>query len=644
MLFKLSPNMVYLIRSNNSYHLISYSGPCLSRDITEPATWFSVFLCFIRMSANNHVFVAWEERIISKEKGNRVVHYYLNESNGNSVIAVVGTEKSLRHMIYVVSEDFVIYYGCTRTVRAGAKWRARRDVVEWLTSIVSRGQPISTTPDPQTLCSKQSLVSSGIAMASFSNRSSRQGDEVIQVSRKLNVRNPNTEWKGDAWICSKQLKHYPGFCRNGTEIAVLSFVLIMGEEGSRYLGYLEDLYEDKHGKKIVNVQWFQFEEEIIDMIPHVNAHPREVFITPHKQEISVECVDSLAAVLTPNHFQKCLAHFMQVFPLGIFMCHKEFKNDKVKPFSVSKLRGYYNQPILSHLDSSFSRTRNEGHKLSEEAAKCWPPIPRLKIKMSSKEPICIDLVEPEAQLQVQSKVNANIELLCQDSGMRGCWFRCKILQSLEKCMKVLYYDVLDVDGPAKLEEWYPASRVAAPDSLGMRCEGRLTVRPWPSEEDSSGSYFVVGAAVDAWWSDGWWEGVVIGCDTIQPDNLQVYFPGENKFMTIPRKKTRTSRDWVDNKWVDIKPKRDILTFLSPTVIPVVNLPSFPTSPSCKPNFKALTSSKCKGSEDDKLVLPDSVTSIGAKRLNMRNRLVIKDDEDRVHTLAHAAIKGKAVKK
>lgn len=75
-----------------------------------------------------------------------------------------------------------------------------------------------------------------------------------------------------------------------------------------------------------------------------------------------------------------------------------------------------------------------------------------------------------------------------------------------------------------IQEWYPASRVAAPDRLGMRCEGRLTVRPWPSEEDSSGSPFVVGAAVDAWWSDGWWEGVVIGCGTIQPDNHQVYFP------------------------------------------------------------------------------------------------------------------------
>lgn len=91
-------------------------------------TYDLLFFSFIRMSANNHVFVEWEERIISKERGYRVVHYYLNESNGNSVLAIVGIEKSLRHMIYVLSEDFVINYGCTITVRAGTKWRARRDV------------------------------------------------------------------------------------------------------------------------------------------------------------------------------------------------------------------------------------------------------------------------------------------------------------------------------------------------------------------------------------------------------------------------------------------------------------------------------------------------------------------------------------
>nr|XP_027089503.1 uncharacterized protein LOC113710599 [Coffea arabica] len=89
------------------------------------------------MVLNDQVFVAWEERIISQEKGNRVVHYYLQQSSEDTVLAVVGTERSIRHMTYVVSKGFVDAYGFTGIVTAGTKWRARRDVVEWLTKLVS---------------------------------------------------------------------------------------------------------------------------------------------------------------------------------------------------------------------------------------------------------------------------------------------------------------------------------------------------------------------------------------------------------------------------------------------------------------------------------------------------------------------------
>lgn len=66
--------------------------------------------------------------------------------------------------------------------------------------------------------------------------------------------------------------------------------------------------------------------------------------------------------------------------------------------------------------------------------------------------------------------------------------------------------------------------MAAPDKLGIRCSGRLTVRPFPPE-DSKQCTFKVGAAVDAWWSDGWWEGVVTRVGISGKDSLQVYLPG-----------------------------------------------------------------------------------------------------------------------
>jgi len=89
-------------------------------------------------------FVRWREEFVSQERGSRVVHYYLDDAAGGSHLAVVGTERSLRHMLYVVSEDFRAAWGCGG---GGAddgggpavfarKWRSRREVVDWLASFL----------------------------------------------------------------------------------------------------------------------------------------------------------------------------------------------------------------------------------------------------------------------------------------------------------------------------------------------------------------------------------------------------------------------------------------------------------------------------------------------------------------------------
>ena len=95
----------------------------------------------MRMSAEvGPVFVTWEEKVICQERGNRVIHFYLKDSSGNSVLAVVGTERSVRHMMYVVPDQFLQAYGSAHSINP-CKWRARREVVEWLTCLVSRNNP-----------------------------------------------------------------------------------------------------------------------------------------------------------------------------------------------------------------------------------------------------------------------------------------------------------------------------------------------------------------------------------------------------------------------------------------------------------------------------------------------------------------------
>ncbi|PIM99056.1 hypothetical protein CDL12_28452 [Handroanthus impetiginosus] len=296
--------------------------------------------------SDDQVMRAWEERIILREKGRRLVHYILKDSMGNSVLAVVGRDRSVNHMAYEISEDFLCVFGSTSTVHAGTKWRARRDVIEWLVSVVSRGGPI---------------------LANSTDPSSRK----CQFSGQSNNRKISTE------------------------------------------------------------------------------------------EVEASTPEELAK----RAFKRMRSCRMDQTLLSSFGC-------------------------LPNLVS---------HNLMVR----WEPTrKRLKIKASTKGPVVSNLVMPGPRCRVFSKINKNIELLSQDSSMQGCWFRCKILCSSENRLKVQYMDVLEVDGPGKLEEWVPAPRVAPRDKLGVRCLGRLTIRPWPSE-DSSDVTFEVGASVDAWWCNGW---------------------------------------------------------------------------------------------------------------------------------------------
>ncbi|KAH7838628.1 hypothetical protein Vadar_029273 [Vaccinium darrowii] len=501
-------------------------------------------------------------------------------------------------MVYVVAEEYLQAYGSEGFINASTKWQARRDVLHWLTGMVSKHRPSSPVSNARTSESIQALGSREHETAGISDL--HAPDRTDMVPRRLKVHDAEIEWSGVYWICSKQLRHYPAFRRNEITIAVHSFVFVRAEEESYYVGYLEDLYEDKRGQKKVKVRWFYHNREIKRVLHQLNPHPREIFITPHVQAISAECIDGRATVLTPKHYEKCLATFSHSQIADFYMCFRQFKSNKVKPFSLSKLRGYSNQRVLSSLNCPLvSKHRTKGNKANGEEddnfayddhggrgakrnrscgaansiprnqiTNCEPIHKKLRIKLPTRE---VKSVRPQGSSHASFKVGEKIELLCQDSGIRGCWFRCEILQASEKRFKVKYVDVHDADASASLEEWVPASKLAASDKLGMRCSGRLTVRPWPSE-DSSDCSFEVGAPVDAWWSDGWWEGVVTEIDRPGDDNLQVYFPGCNRFLTLKRKNVRTSRDWVGNRWVDIKAKPHILSYVSSNISPSAKFP------------------------------------------------------------------------
>ncbi|XXG81890.1 hypothetical protein AAC387_Pa09g2428 [Persea americana] len=552
------------------------------------------------MAISSHGFVEWKEEFISQERGSRVVHYFLKNSDGDSVLAVVGTERSLRHMVYVVSDDFLQFCGSEMSNHACFKWRSRREVVDWLTSLLSKQQQ-SSSQDHSKLSAHESVKSLGAELSAIGvelgGYVNRRKDHF---ARNLKDHNWDIVWSGAAWSCGKQLKHFPAFCRNGTTVAIHSFVLVMAKEENHYLAYLEDMYEDKKGQKKVKVRWFHQSQEVVSScrIPPPTPHPREVFITPHAQVISAECVDGFATVLTPEHFEKCLSFLPDTSPSSdrTYLCFRQFRNNRIKPFNLSKLRGYFDQSILSCIDlhvvsknkleeEEFSNegsvkrgtkrsrscrgrqsftTAHSDVGISERGSKIMasgPDYRMLRFGLPGRRPLA-KYLRPQCRFSLSYNIGDKVELLCQDSGIRGCWFRCTVLQISQKRLKVQYENVQNEDGCGNLEEWIPASRTAAPDKLDMRCSGRPTVRPSPAYEQLADDVYEIGIPVDAWWSDGWWEGVVtdVGCGG--NDHLQVYFPGEDVFLISQRRNLRISRDWNGSQWVDIGVKPDILLTIS----------------------------------------------------------------------------------
>ncbi|KAL5700033.1 hypothetical protein ACHQM5_025534 [Ranunculus cassubicifolius] len=534
-------------------------------------------------------FVEWKEVFVSSEKGNRVVHYYFKDTNGNSILAVIGTERSVRHMVYVVADQFYQAYGSQRNITCGFKWRSKREVVDWLTCSLVKHHPhdFSMTVSPKYDPPQQALGFSNFSTNGFdAPRDNLFSEHTSQIATSLKSHHTSDiSWSGDSWICSKQLTHYPAFCRNGITIDAHSFVFVMAKEDNHYLAYLEDMYEDRKGLKKVRARWFHDNREVARVVTLPNRHSREVFITPHAQVISAECIDGPATVLTPQHYEKCSAAIPNVPSTVIHLCSRQFRKNKLKPFDVSRLKGYYNQKILltlGGLEEQELAVHGDGtlkHGGAKKTRSCRGGerfvTSNSGLRVSAQRgPMTTDAGPTYQNLKIRPtsyKVNDKIELLCQDSGIRGCWFKCTVLQISRKQLKVQYDDVQDEDGCGNLEEWIPSLRLAAPDKLRMRCLGRPTIRPCPCATSSQDVGFEIGSPVDAQWNDGWWEGVVTRIDNSGDDTLQVYFPGEDIYSSFERKKVRISKDWLRNEWVDVASRPDVVSLLSPDVSPGMKL-------------------------------------------------------------------------
>ena len=106
--------------------------------------------------------------------------------------------------------------------------------------------------------------------------------------------------------------------------------------------------------------------------------------------------------------------------------------------------------------------------------------------------------------------------------------------------------------------------------------------------------------------------------------LPLICAGENRFSTAARKHVRVSRDWIDSKWVNIKGKHDILSFLSSIFSPGPNLTpqaAFVEANSSAANSVVATHWKHEG---DKWKIPSSTAG---ETPNFKKRLINRYNEE-----------------
>lgn len=278
---------------------------------------------------------------------------------------------------------------------------------------------------------------------------------------------------------------------------VHDFVFVLAEEDKRLVAYLEDMYEDSRGNKMVVVRWFHKVDEVGIVLPH-NFNDREIFFSLCLQDLSIECIDGLATILSPQHFEKFHKEATQTH-LEPFVCHKQFDNDDCKPFDITQVKGYWKQEILRYMCTASpskvhgsSQQSTEGLEMEEndDANGIRPKKRHHSMKgddmcldnndqRESLDAVCVDVgnlskhgtdcrskseacgfgrgssdatlpsKEVKKTLLQHLALGSQVEVLSQDSGIRGCWFRALIIKKYKEKVKVQYQDIQDAADEAK---------------------------------------------------------------------------------------------------------------------------------------------------------------------------------------------------
>lgn len=162
------------------------------------------------------------------------------------------------------------------------------------------------------------------------------------------------------------------------------------------------------------------------------------------------------------------------------------------------------------------------------------------------------------------KTGDAVEVSTSDEGFRGAWYEAKIVRSMPRLNRyTVVYDsiVEETDASNNLRETVDAANVRP--------------RP-PLARDST---FAIQQHVDAFFNDGWWEGIVSGMlRTVRRKKYSVNFPITGDVMEFLPSELRPRLDWVNGEWVNPQTQVTgfvifVLSFFGSSKILSVGVPS-----------------------------------------------------------------------
>lgn len=150
---------------------------------------------------------------------------------------------------------------------------------------------------------------------------------------------------------------------------------------------------------------------------------------------------------------------------------------------------------------------------------------------------------------------ADIEISSDEEGFRGSWYTGTVIgppgNVKKSSAKVLVeYNTLTEDEAGKRP---------------LREELKLVqLRPPPPRENRLS--FKFSEEVDAYYNDGWWEGIIT--EVVGEDKYLVFFRGTREQIAFKASELRLHREWVYGKWVppleqspDVMPDNGVSSFL-----------------------------------------------------------------------------------